>query len=171
MKRITSTAVLTLALGFALSACAPSWMARPDNGPHGIVSAATMSPPLGMHRVVLQEVDGKAVSSSSSLRIPPHASLMVVKPGFQLTDARSQFNLPPGEHQLEFTAVVDERDAQMFLSTTSPYAEKSSGKLKIKVQEGKRYYIAGKVNEGKPTEWEPVVYKIEDISDYGKTKG
>lgn len=168
-----NTALRTLILSTAvvLSACAQNWMARPDEGPHGIVSAATMSPPLGMHRVVLQEIDGKGVSSSSSFKVPPHASLMVVKSGFQLTDARSQFELAPGEHELEFTAVVDERDAQMFLSTTSPYSEKTSGKLRITVQEGKRYYIAGKVNEGKPTEWEPVVYKVEDIPNYGKTKG
>ncbi len=155
------------ALALALAGCAPKWMARPDSdGPHGVVQTATLSPPIGLHRVVLQAVDGEAVSSSSSLRVPPHASLVIVKSGFQLTDARSQFVLPPGEHELDFTAVVDERDAQMFLSTTSPYSEKGAGKLTIMVQEGQRYYIAAKVNPGKPDDWEPVVYKVEEIEKY-----
>lgn len=170
MNRLSSPSIGALVAAAAviasLSACAPQWMSRPDDGPHGIVSAATLSPPIGMHRVVLQSVDGKAVSSGSSLRVPPHASLMIVKSGFQLTDARSQFVLTPGEHELDFTAVVDEKDAQMFLHTTSPYSEKGAGKLHLTVQEGKRYYIAAKVNEGKPDEWEPVVYKVEDIENY-----
>jgi hypothetical protein len=162
---------LALLLTFAVTAtglagCAPKWMARADDGPHGTINVATLSPPIDMHRVVLQAIDGKAASSGGSVRVPPNASLMIVKSGFQLTDVRSQFMLPPGEHELEFTAVVDERDAQMFLSSSSPYSDKGTGKLRIVVQEGQRYYIAAKVNPGKPDEWEPVVYKTEEIRNY-----
>lgn len=167
---LLSAAFLAM-LAVALAACTAPGMGRPDpNQAHGAVNIATSVPPTGMHRVVLQDVDGKKPSGAGASNVPPHISLMVVDTFFLLRDARSDFDLPPGEHTLGLTAVINKHEAQMF-APNSGHADKGAGTLKLTVQEGKRYYIAAKVNDIQPDKWEAVVYKVEDIEDYGKPKG
>jgi hypothetical protein len=122
-----------------------------------------VAPPAGLYRLVLQEVDGKPAVYGGARRVPLHVSLMVVNPGFNVSDARSDFDLPPGEHTLSFTAIVDTPDARLFFNTPSHQADKAAGELKLTVQDGKRYFVAAKVIDIEPDRWQPVVYKVEDM--------
>jgi hypothetical protein len=160
VERITFAAIPVLAISLLVSSCAT--VSEKTAGPYGVIEAATTTPPIDLHRVVLQSIDGRGQASTG--HVPPNISLMLVRPGFNLTGVRSEFRLPPGEHTLDFTAVVNKRDATTFLPATSPFAADGSGVLKINVEAGKRYYIAAHVNEGRPEQWEPVVYRTEDIA-------
>ena len=66
----------------------------------------------------------------------------------------------------DFTAIVDQRDANNMLPPIGPYSKKGAGVLKLNVEAGKRYYVAAKVNTGRPDDWQPGVYKVEDIQNY-----
>ena len=149
-----------LALAAAAAGCATS---RP-HGPYGELVPATVAPPVSLHRVVVQSVDGRGQVQTGP--VPPTASLMFVRPGFSLATARSSFYLPPGDHTIDFTAIVDLRDASNMLPPVGPYSNKGAGILKLNVEPGKRYYVAAKVNSGRPDDWQPVVYKVEDIQNY-----
>lgn len=150
------------ALVLALTACA-SLNAKPT-GPYGEVEAATAVAPIDMHRVVLQNLDGRNVPSTG--RVPATASLMIVDPGFELTNVQSEFVLSPGEHTLNFTAVVNRRDTTTWLHPTLRFSLKGAGVLKLTIEAGKRYYVAARVDGARPEEWEAVVYKVEDIKNY-----
>jgi hypothetical protein len=153
---------VTLAASLGLGGCA-SLNAKPA-GPYGQIEAATFVPPLDMHRVVLQNLDGRNLASTA--RVAPTASLMIVDPGFVLNTAQSEFYLAPGEHTLSFTAVVNRRDTTTWLHPTLRYSPKDAGVLKLTVEAGKRYSVAARVDGARPEEWEAVVYKVEDIKDY-----
>jgi hypothetical protein len=133
------------------------------SAPHGTVTVATVAPPAGLYRLVLQEVDGRPAVYGGARRVTLHVSLMVVDPGFDVSDARSDFDLPPGEHTLSFTAIVDRPDARLFVNTPSRQASKAAGELKLTVEAGKRYFVAAKVIDIEPDRWQPVVYTVEDI--------
>jgi hypothetical protein len=83
-----------------------------------------------------------------------------------LNTAQSEFNLPPGEHTLSFTVVVNRRDTTTWLHPTLRYSPKGSGVLKLTVEAGKRYCVTARVDGARPEEWDAVVYKVEDIKDY-----
>jgi hypothetical protein len=151
---------LNLGVASLLGACATAQPA----GPYGIVEAATAVPPIDMHRVVLQNIDGRNIPTVGP--VAPTASLMIVEPGFVLTNVQSDFTLAAGEHTLSFTAVVDRRDTTTWLHPSTRYSPKGAGVLKLTVEPGKRYRVAARVNPGRPEEWEAVVYQIEDIKNY-----
>src|ERR1700687_1165660 len=100
LRLLALGACLSLGTGLALTACA-SLNPKPA-GPYAEIEAATFVPPMDMHRVVLQNIDGKNLASTG--RVSPTASLMIVDPGYQLNGAQSLFNLAPGEHTLSFAA-------------------------------------------------------------------
>jgi hypothetical protein len=158
MKRAVIVAWLLAAI--TLGGCIATGMGP---APHGTVSVATVAPPAGLYRLVLQEVDGKLAVYGGARRVSLHVSLMVVDPGFDISDARSDFDLPPGEHTLSFTAIVDRPDARLFVNTPSRQAGKAAGELKLTVEAGKRYLVAAKVIDIEPDQWQPVVYKVDDI--------
>jgi hypothetical protein len=151
---------LTLGVALLLGACATAQPA----GPYGIVEAATAVPPIDMQRVVLQNIDGRNIPNVGP--VSSTASLMIVDPGFVLTNVQSDFTLPAGEHTLSFTAVVDRRDTTTWLHATTRTSPKDAGVLKLTVEPGKLYRIAAHVNPGRPEEWEAVVYQVEDIKNY-----
>ena len=95
---------------------------------------------------------------------------MVVNSFFNVSDAHRDFNVPPADHTISLTAIVDRKDARFLVAPPSRLADKSAGELKLTVQEGKRYFIAAKVNEIQPDRWEAVVCKVEDIAGYGSGK-
>ena len=146
-------------------ACAA--VARKPAGPYGEVDPATDVAPPGLHRVVLQTIDGKNVPSTGD--IPVTSSLMIVPPGFVLNHVQSRFWLSAGEHTLNFTAVVDRLDTTTWLHPNVNFSPKEAGVLKLSVEAGKRYSIAARVNAGQPEKWEAVIYKTEDIKDYRPT--
>jgi hypothetical protein len=159
LRNLSLTATL-----LALTACA-SLNAKPT-GPYGEVEAATSVPPIDMHRVVLQSIDGRNLASTA--RVAPTASLMIVDPGFVVNTAQSEFYLTPGEHTLNFTAVVNRRDTTTWLHPTLRFSPKGAGVLKLTVEAGKRYSVAARVDGAQPEEWEAVVYKVEDTKNYGR---
>jgi hypothetical protein len=134
--------------------------------PYGVVTVATLVPPTDMYRVVLQRIDGAPAPGGSARRVPANVSLMRVDENFDVSDARSDFPLPPGEHRLSLTAIVDRRLSPVFSLPPSRLADKEAGELTLKVEEGKRYLIAAQVNEIQSGRWEAVVYKVEDIPRY-----
>jgi hypothetical protein len=136
--------------------------------PYGALTVATTVPPTDMYRVVLQQVDGKVPPGAGARGVPPNVSLMRVNQNFYLIDARSDFTLPAGEHRLSLTAIVDRQLSPVFSAPRSRLADNAAGELKLTVEEGKRYYIAAKVNEIEPERWQAVVYKVEDIPNYAK---
>ena len=162
LQLLSLLAGLTLGVASLLSACA-ALDAKPA-GPYGIVEAATDVAPIDMHRVVLQNIDGRNIPTVGP--VAPTASLMIVEPGFVLTNVQSDFTLAAGEHTLSFTAVVDRRDTTTWLHATTRTSPKGAGVLKLTVEPGKRYHVAARVNPGRPEEWEAVVYQIEDIKNY-----
>jgi hypothetical protein len=149
----------------ALSAClTASGCATTPSGPYGVIEAATQVAPVDMHRVVLQNIDGRNLAGTP--QVPPTSSLMVVDPGFVITTAQSEFTLPPGEHTLSFSAVVDRRDTTTWIRPATRYSPKDAGVLKLTVEGGKRYLVAARVDPGRPEEWEAVVFRVEDIKGY-----
>jgi hypothetical protein len=152
----------TLTLCLALTACATT-----PKGPYGVVEAATQVAPIDMERVVLQNIDGRNLAGSQ--QVPPTRSLMVVPPNFIITDAQSEFPLPPGEHTLSFTAVVNRLDTTTWIHPATPFSPKNAGVLKLNVEAGKRYLVAAKIDPGRPEAWQAVVYKVEPIKDYHPT--
>lgn len=154
--------VLLVALALAGSACATL-----PKGPYGVVEASTQVTPIDLHRVVLQNIDGRNIAGTP--QVPPTASLMIVEPGFVLTGVQSDFPLSPGEHTLKFSAVVDRRDTTTWLHPSVRYSPKDAGVLKLMVEAGKRYVVGAKVNPGRPEEWEAVVYRVENLKDYHPT--
>jgi hypothetical protein len=133
-------------------------------GPYGEVDPATDVAPVGMHRVVLQAIDGKNVPSTGD--VPATSSLMIVGPGFVLNHVQSRFWLSPGEHTLNFTAVVNRLDTTTWIHPNVNFSPQDAGVLKLNVEAGKRYDVAARVNPGQPEKWDAVVYKAEDIKDY-----
>jgi hypothetical protein len=164
MKR---THLVALLAAGSLLACAhqQTWDAV---RPYGVVTVATLVPPTDLYRVVLQRIDGAPAPGSGANRVPPNVSLMRVDRNFDVSDARSDFPLPPGEHRLSLTAIVDRKLSPVYSSPPSRLADKEAGELTLKVEEGKRYFVAAKVNEIQPERWEAVVYKVEDIPNYAK---
>jgi hypothetical protein len=164
MKR---THLLPLLAASSLLGCAHqgTWDAE---RPYGAVTVATLVPPTDMYRVVLQRIDGAPAPGGGARRVPPNVSLMRVNQNFDVSDARSDFTLPPGEHRLSLTAIVDRKLSPVFSSPPSRLADNAAGELTLKVEEGKRYFVAAKVNEIQPERWEAVVYKVEDIPNYAK---
>lgn len=151
----------------ALVAVGCAQAAPPTSGdvgqPQGELRVATAVPPAGLYRLVLQRVDNKPVFGGGARSVPPTVSLMVVSQYFDINDARSDFELPPGEHTLSFTAVVDRQDARLLARAPRSGADKGAGELKLKVEPGKRYFIAAKINDAQPERWQAIVYKVEEL--------
>jgi hypothetical protein len=160
--------LLPLGASSLLLACAHQGVWDAER-PYGAVTVATTVPPADMYRVVLQQIDGRVPPGAGAREVPPYVSLMRVGQNFYLIDARSDFTLPPGEHRLNLTAIVDRKLSPVFSSPPSRLADKAAGELTLRVEEGKRYFVAAKVNEIQPERWEAVVYKIEDIPNYSKS--
>jgi hypothetical protein len=139
-----------------------------DAAPYGAITVATTVPPTDLYRVVLQQVDGRVPPGAGARGVPPYVSLMRVNQSFYLIDARSDFTLPAGEHRLSLTAIVDRQLSPVYSSPPSRMADKAAGELTLNVEEGKRYFIAAKVDEIQPERWQAVVYKVEDIPNYAK---
>ena len=156
--------VVVAAIAVLASACATT-----PKGPYGVVEASTQVTPIDVHRVVLQNIDGRNIAGTP--QVPPTTSLMIVDPGFMLTNVQSDFPLPPGEHTLTFSAVVDRRDTTTWLHPSTRDSPKNAGVLKLTMEAGKRYVVAAKVNPGRPEEWDAVVYRVEDLRNYHPTPG
>lgn len=125
--------------------------------PHGVVEVGQAT--VNLHPVVVQAIDGKAQAGATG--VPRVASLIVVRDSYFL-DAKPIYRLPPGEHTLDLTAVVRASAASLFLHGRSASA-KDVGKLRLAVEDGKRYFIAARVDNGRPDDWEAVVYRVEDL--------
>lgn len=124
--------------------------------PHGVVEVGQA--PVDMHPVVIQAIDGKAQSGATG--IPRSASLIVVRDAYFL-DAKPAYRLPPGEHTFDLTAVVTATAASHFLHSSRSTSDKEVGTLKLTIEDGKRYYVAARVDNARPDEWEAVVYRVE----------
>lgn len=157
-----------LLLALCLVGCAhqPVWDAQK---PFGVVTVATLVPPADLYRVVLQRIDGAPAPGNGARRVPPNVSLMRVDRSFDISDARSDFTLSPGEHRLSLTAIVDRELSPVFSTPPSRLADNAAGELTLKVEEGKRYFVAAKVDEVQPERWQAIVYKVEDIRNYKKS--
>jgi hypothetical protein len=125
--------------------------------PHGVIEVGQA--PVELFPVVVQAIDGKPQSGATG--IPRSASLIVVRDSYFL-DAKPTFRLAPGEHTLDLTAVVKASAAAHFLHSRST-SNKEVGKLKVTVENGKHYFIAARVDNARPDEWEAVVYRTEDL--------
>jgi hypothetical protein len=159
------TRLLPMMTTIALLGCAHDSIWNAER-PFGTVTVATLVSPTDLYRVVLQQIDGAPPSGAGSSQIPPYVSLIRVDRDFQIHDARSDFSLPPGEHLLSLTAVVDRQLSPVFSAPPSRAADATAGELRLVVEEGKHYFIAAKVDELEPERWVPVVYKVEAILHY-----
>lgn len=76
---------------------------------------------------------------------------------------RTSWWVEPGDHEITVVAIIDNPMGDM-----DPLAENlhvggtDPGKTTITVEAGKRYKIAAQVKDNKG-DWEPVLYKVEDI--------
>lgn len=157
MARICATLLFAAAV-VSLAACASMPGSEVSaSQPHGVIEVGRA--PVDMHPVVIQAIDGKAQSGATG--IPRSASLIVVRDSYFL-DAKPAFWLPPGEHSFDLTAVVTATAASHFLRSRST-SDKEVGKLKLTVENGKRYFVAARVDNSRPDEWEAVVYRVEDL--------
>lgn len=75
---------------------------------------------------------------------------------------RSSFWVAPGEHTMVIAASISSEDSIGF----TPRRNRSSGsqEVTIVVEEGKRYKVGARLLDRKGN-WEPVIWKVEDISD------
>lgn len=157
VARIGAIAVFAAVVA-SFAACASMPGSEPSaSQPHGVIEVGQA--PVDMYPVVVQAIDGKLQSGASG--IPRSASLIVVRDSYFL-DAKPIFRLPPGEHTFDLTAVVRASAASHFLRSRST-ANKDVGKLKLTLDDGKRYFVAARVDNSRPDEWEAVVYRVEDV--------
>jgi hypothetical protein len=151
-------------LGAALTFLGCASFTRKPAGPYGEVDPEIDTAPIGLHRVVVQVIDGKNVPATGN--VPVTSSVFVVGPGFVVKGAQFQYWLTPGEHTLKFAAVVNSRDTTTWLRPQVNFSPPDAGVLKLNVEAGKRYWIAAQVNPARPEIWQAVVYKTDDIPRY-----
>lgn len=128
--------------------------------------------------VAIALTGGCATGASNPFVSPsePHAILDFRRPPVSLTPARlaeidgtnvnapitkSSFWVAPGEHEIVVIGGVDGSTA-----VSMPGGSRSGanpGRVTIQVEEGKRYFIGIEVTGGRTDNWEPVIYKVEDI--------
>jgi hypothetical protein len=121
---------------------------------------------------------GCAMSGSSPFVSPsePHAILDFRRPPVSLTPARlaeidgtnvnapltkSSFWVSPGEHEIVVIGGIDGSTTVSKPGGSGP--KPNPGRVTISVDEGKRYFIGIQMISNRSDQWEPVIYKVEDI--------
>jgi len=132
------------------------------NQPHGIISVTGSVRSEGIHPVILNRLDGRFMALGFS-RIPPDVSLIVVERGYQFTEPNA-FWVAPGRHELVLTAIFRRGD-EIKLPPQNPRRGDMLGSMVLEVKEGQRYYIGARIIGSRYDQWEPVVYRVEPITD------
>lgn len=129
-----------LSLIASLCLTLPAWAGESHDG-KGILDFA--NPPMQLAPVRLVGLDGKNISGSPE---------------------RTSWWVEPGDHEITVVAIIDDSMDDINPLTESLHQSEHSdpGKTTITVEAGKRYKIAAEVKDHKGN-WEPVLYKVEDV--------
>ena len=74
---------------------------------------------------------------------------------------KSSFWVSPGEHELVVIGGIDGSTTVSKPGGSGPGP--NPGRVTISVEEGKRYFIGIQMISNRSDQWEPVIYKVEDI--------
>ncbi len=106
----------------------------------------------------------------------PHAILDFRRPPVSFTPARlaeingtnvnapitrTSFWVAPGEHEIVVIGGIDGSTTVSRPGGSGPRT--NPGRVTIAVEEGRRYFIAIQMTANRSDQWEPVIYRVEDI--------
>lgn len=110
--------------------------------------------------------EGKGILDFSGAPHGLAATRLIGLDGKNIDDntGRTSWWVEPGDHEIVVLAIIDDPMGDINPLTESLHTGKQSdpGKTTITVEAGKRYKIAAQLTDHKG-DWQPVLYKVEDI--------
>lgn len=143
-----------------LGGCMESQMLAGDDR-YGTVTTFTSDIPGGIYPAYIATVDGKNVNTIQAIA-PTRTGL---GSGTGLGGNRYSIRLPPGDHEIRLVADLTQATGTL----TREINDRSSGAnatIKLYVEEGRRYYLGARIEDGRRSDWEAVVWRVEDDESY-----
>lgn len=125
--------IVPMMVVLGLAACA----APGDTASQGVLDVR--KPPVSLTPVRLVELDGKN---------------LVGQP------AKTSYWIDAGEHEIVLAAAIDAGEG---ISSVGGGPHQNPGRTTIEIEAGKRYYIAAERTGSRTDEWQPVIYKVDDL--------
>jgi len=143
MTKSTRLVAATLAMlaTAAITGCASSNAGSAD---YAILSTSASDIPGKIYPAFLAKVDDREITGGSGL-----------------TGRKSAVRVSPGTHTVRLTADLSQATGAVPSSYTP--RDKQAGNMQIDVEAGKRYFLGAKLTADRLDEWEPVVWRVEDI--------
>jgi len=138
--RLLATMLVALA-AVAITACASSGT---DNVDYAVLTTNASDIPGKIYPAFLAKVDDREITGGSGLY-----------------GRKSALRVSPGTHTVRLTA--DLSQATGVVSSTYTPRDKQAGNLEIDVEAGKRYFLGARLTADRTDEWQPVVWRVEDI--------
>jgi hypothetical protein len=130
--------------------------ARPGAGAdYGIVTTFTSDIPAKIYPAYIAVIDGKNVQTTAALG--------------GLAARKHTFRLPPGDHTIRLVADLSQATATLGTGVDYTPRGEQPGEIKLFVEEGRRYYLGASLKGSRRSEWEPVVWSVQDIENYKHT--
>jgi hypothetical protein len=148
--------VATLLLG----GCMESQMLAGEDR-YGTVTTFTSDIPGGIYPAYIATVDGKNVNTIEAMT----ATRTGLATGTGLGTNRFSIRLPPGDHEIRLVADLTQATGTL----SREINDRSSGAgatIKLYVEEGRRYYLGARVEDGRRGDWQAVVWRVEDDENY-----
>ncbi len=139
-NRIVAATLAVLATA-AITGCASSNAGSAD---YAILSTSAADIPGKIYPAFLAKVDDREITGGSGLN-----------------GRKSAVRVSPGTHTVRLTADLSQATGAV-PSVYTP-RDKQAGNMQIDVEAGKRYFLGAKLTADRLDEWEPVVWRVEDI--------
>jgi hypothetical protein len=153
---LLSTVVAALLLG----GCMESQMLAGEDR-YGTVTTFASDIPGGIYPAYIATVDGKNVNTIQTIS-PTRTGLGT---GAGVATSRYSVRLPPGDHEIRLVADLTQATGTL----TREINDRSSGAnatIKLYVEEGRRYYLGARIEDSRRSDWEAVVWRVEDDENY-----
>jgi hypothetical protein len=113
-----------------------------------------------------EDTEGKAILDFANPPMPLAPVRLVGLDGKNISGqpGRTSWWVEPGDHEITVVAIIDDSMGDINPLTESLHQGKDSdpGKTTVTVEASKRYKIGAEVKDHKG-DWEPVLYKVEDV--------
>lgn len=141
----------------ALAGCMEMAMMNPP-GKYGEITTFDSKISDKIYPAYVVEIDDENVNTSLGPSLQQQAGTV-----------RHVFRLEPGRHTIrvvaDFTNPVRDEPVRALYTPRS----EQPGEIEVYVEEGRKYYLGAKLVGQRSDEWEPVVWRVEDLENYEHT--